>query len=207
MYYQNTLRLKGIVASIPQKVKIAFDIELDEYEFDLVIKRDSGVDDIIKVQYNAKTPFKYGFGDVVAVYGEVITYSRYDKYIMKKRTIIRAYGESFTDGSEIEDEYYNFVEFNGTMYNSPLIRETPKGRVIADFICVTKTKGDHVSFVPCLVWNGNARRVMRYKKGDEITVSGRFQSREYQKIHDDESIEIRTAYEISVNTFLAKEKE
>ena len=53
-------------------------------------------------------------------------------------------------------------------------------------------------YLPCIAWGRNARFVKDFVVGDKVVVSGRIQSREYQKKLDDEVV-TRTAYEISLS--------
>lgn len=52
-------------------------------------------------------------------------------------------------------------------------------------------------YIPCIVWGRNARFVSRLKVGDQIQVTGRIQSREYEKMEASEKVKKR-AYEVSV---------
>ena len=53
-------------------------------------------------------------------------------------------------------------------------------------------------YIPAIAWGRNARFVKNLAVGDKIALSGRIQSREYQKKQADESLITMTAYEVSV---------
>ena len=53
--------------------------------------------------------------------------------------------------------------------------------------------------MPCICWNKTADEVAEWKKGQLVALSGRLQSRIYEKRIDEETIEKRTCYEVSIN--------
>ena len=62
-------------------------------------------------------------------------------------------------------------------------------------------------YLPCIAWGRNARYVKNFNVGDKVSVTGRIQSRDYQKRINDELI-TKTAYEVSLNRIeLIKEDE
>ncbi len=56
------------------------------------------------------------------------------------------------------------------------------------------------AYIPCIAWGRTAREATCLKKGEQVSIEGRFQSREYFKELSDGKVEIRTAYEISIFT-------
>ena len=54
-------------------------------------------------------------------------------------------------------------------------------------------------YIPCITWGRNARFIKNLPVGTKISLSGRIQSRVYQKIDSDGIVEDRTAYEVSVS--------
>ena len=54
-------------------------------------------------------------------------------------------------------------------------------------------------YVPCIAWGRNARFVQDLTVGSRIMLSGRIQSREYQKRLSEEEVVTMTAYEVSVS--------
>lgn len=53
--------------------------------------------------------------------------------------------------------------------------------------------------MPCIAWGRNARYVSELGVGEKVYLTGRIQSRQYQKKIDDETSETRTAFEISIS--------
>lgn len=188
---KNALVLVGDVTKEPTQIYAS-----NYYEFELSIKRHSGAFDVIRVLYNSglispETVNSIKIGQKACVTGRVIVY--YDKH----KSIVRAMADQIVVG-ELGDypEYLNEVYFEGFVSQDPICRTTPKGRQIADIV-VSTMYNEHVSYVPCIVWGAGTKIAKKSKHHDFATVSGRFQSREYNKELEDGTIEVRTAYEIS----------
>ena len=58
-------------------------------------------------------------------------------------------------------------------------------------------------YIPCIAWGRNARFVKNLSVGDRIAISGRIQSREYQKKFSETETRSMTAYEVSVSKLAA----
>ena len=54
-------------------------------------------------------------------------------------------------------------------------------------------------YIPAIAWGRNAKYAGEFAVGDKVAVSGRIQSRTYQKVLPDGSTEERVAYEVSVS--------
>lgn len=91
----------------------------------------------------------------------------------------------------------------GELAYKPVYRETPRGKRITDiFVKVQNVLTAGICYVPCICWQETADEVAGWQQGDKVKLLGRYQSREYSKLKDidnEESREIRTAYELSVN--------
>ena len=92
----------------------------------------------------------------------------------------------------------NNVELDGFICKEPVYRETPFGRQITDLIVASNRERNYKSdYIPCIAWGRNAIRTSEFNVGTRVKVSGRLQSREYNKRLVDETYEVRTAYELS----------
>ncbi len=54
-------------------------------------------------------------------------------------------------------------------------------------------------YIPCICWGRNARYAEHFKVGERCAIWGRIQSREYMKKLDEEHVEKRVAFEVSVS--------
>jgi len=94
----------------------------------------------------------------------------------------------------------NQINITGYICKAPIYRTTPFNREIADLLIAvnrTPTKSD---YLPAIAWGRNARFSKNLLVGEKVSISGRIQSREYQKRFDDGTIETRTAFEVSINS-------
>ena len=103
-----------------------------------------------------------------------------------------------------EDTASNYVSLVGTICKPPVFRCTPFGREICDIMLAVSGTHEHVNYIPCIVWGGNARRSSKLEVGTHLHVVGRFQSREYNKLLESGEVEKRITYEVSVNRLRAK---
>ena len=92
------------------------------------------------------------------------------------------------------NSYENEVEFEGVICGKDVLRTTPQGRVIMDFVVAVNSGYHKSSYISCIVWSGSARHVNNLPIGTKVHVKGRFQSRDYSKGEN-----VLTAYEISVS--------
>jgi single-stranded DNA-binding protein len=53
-------------------------------------------------------------------------------------------------------------------------------------------------YIPCIAWGRNANFADRLWVGTKIYIEGRLQSREYKKKLEDNNVEMRKAFEVSI---------
>lgn len=107
---------------------------------------------------------------------------------------------------EGSDLAINSIWIDGFICKDPIYRKTPQGREIADVIIAVNRQYGKSDYIPCIAWGRNARFVSRLQVGNRIWLSGRIQSRIYnKKISDDEVVE-KTAYEVSVSKIEVEEE-
>ena len=94
----------------------------------------------------------------------------------------------------------NEVILDGYICKKPIYRKTPFGREIADILLAVNRSYNKSDYIPCIAWGRNAKFCETVPVGSEIRVIGRVQSREYEKKHEDGSVEKRIAYEVSVSS-------
>lgn len=94
-------------------------------------------------------------------------------------------------------EHANSVSLCGVVCKPPVFRVTPGGREICDVMLAVNRLNGRSSYIPCIAWGADARKVRDVPMGELLEVHGRFQSRDYEKRHEDGTVEPRSAYEIS----------
>ncbi len=94
-------------------------------------------------------------------------------------------------------EERNDVLLHGTICKAPNLRLTPLGREICDFMLAVNRRYNRSDYLPCIAWGQTARSIAKLPVGTRLTITGRFQSRNYVKLTDEGPVH-KTAYEISV---------
>lgn len=93
----------------------------------------------------------------------------------------------------------NIITLKGFICKPPVYRKTPLGREIADLLLAVNRPYGKSDYIPCITWGRNARYAADFEIGTAIEVNGRVQSREYLKLLEDETVETRVAYEVSIS--------
>ena len=101
--------------------------------------------------------------------------------------------EEFTDYTKT-----NQIFLDGYICKTPIYRETPLGREIADILLAVNRPYGKSDYIPCIAWGRNARYASNFQVGTRACIWGRVQSREYTKKISESECETRVAYEISV---------
>lgn len=93
----------------------------------------------------------------------------------------------------------NLIELNGYICKPPIYRTTPFKREICDILIAVNRAYNKSDYIPCIAWGRNARFIKSAEVGEKVKLSGRIQSRDYQKQMPDGKTITRTAFEVSVN--------
>ena len=134
-------------------------------------------------------------GLLVCVRGQL---RRYNNYTGKKSRLVLTV---FARDSEIEEETEenpNQIVLNGFICKKPVYRKTPFGREIADILLAVNRAYNKSDYIPCIAWGRNARFAGTLEVGTNVRITGRIQSRKYQK-HIGDTVEERVAYEVSAS--------
>ncbi len=89
------------------------------------------------------------------------------------------------------------MQLSGTVCRPPVYRVTPLGREIADVLLCCEQPFGRRDFLPVILWSALARSAAAWPAGQRVRLTGRFQSRPYDKALPDGAVERRTAYEVS----------
>ena len=190
----NKCYLYGTISSEP-----VFSHELygeNFYDTTLVVPRLSEQADIVPITISDRllTTYNLKVGDKIAVKGQFRSYNKQEnnksKLMLKMfvREIVETPLEAVT----------NYIEVIGYICKEPIYRTTPFKREICDVLVAVNRAYNKSDYLPCIAWGRNARFAKSISVGEKVYLQGRVQSREYQKRLDDETVETRTAYEISI---------
>ena len=140
-------------------------------------------------------------GMKIEVSGQFRSYNRHEG--MKNKLILSIFVREFEfldDDAEIEDQAKsNQIYLDGYICKPPVYRKTPLGREIADILVAVNRPYGKSDYIPCIAWGRNARYASTIEVGGHLQIWGRVQSREYTKKINDEEVEKRVAYEVSVS--------
>jgi len=170
------------------------------YIFNLEIPRLSGNEDIIPVTISERlfASFDLEIGKKVIVEGQFRSYNSYENE--RNRLVLTVFAKDikeYSEDSEKENES-NEVILNGYICKKPIYRQTPFGREISDILLAVNRAYNKSDYIPCIAWGRNARFCQNMPVGTEVKILGRVQSRIYEKKFDDDRVEQRIAYEVSI---------
>lgn len=93
----------------------------------------------------------------------------------------------------------NMVLLDGYICKEPEYRKTGLGKDITDMLLAVNRIYGRSDYIPCISWGSNARFVKSLPVGTHLILTGRIQSREYQKDMGNHVMVKRTAYEVSIS--------
>ena len=134
----------------------------------------------------------------VYVTGQFRSYNRHEE--LKNRLVLSVFVREieFIE-EETEEMKSNQILLDGYICKDPIYRKTPLGREIADLLVAVNRSYGKSDYIPCICWGRNARFAARFEVGVHVQIWGRIQSREYVKRLNEDEVEKRTAYEVSVS--------
>ena len=136
-------------------------------------------------------------GCTVEAIGQFRSFNRHEG--SRKRLVLSVFVqeihfmEKFTDYTKT-----NQIFLEGYICKTPIYRETPLGREIADILLAVNRPYGKSDYIPCIAWGRNARYASNFQVGTRVCIWGRVQSREYTKKISESECETRVAYEVSV---------
>lgn len=177
------------------------------YMVDLRVNRLSESADIIPLMVSERlidvTEDYQGY--YISVNGQFRSYNRHEE--RKNRLVLSVFAREIEFVEEVEESAKsNMIYLDGYICKSPIYRKTPLGREIADLLLAVNRPYGKSDYIPCICWGRNARFASGFQVGERCEIWGRIQSREYMKKLDEETLEKRVAYEVSVSKLELKEE-
>lgn len=170
------------------------------YSFIIRVQRLSDISDLINVTISERLlgSIELSVGDTVTVNGQFRSYNNYSDSGNKLMLTVFARDINTTpDENKLKNP--NSIYLNGFLCKKPVYRTTPFGREITDLLVAVNRAYNKSDYIPCIAWGRNARFASGLEVGENVKITGRIQSRDYQKkISETETI-TKTAYEISVS--------
>ena len=167
------------------------------YEFYVRVPRLSGQTDVLPVTLSERL-IKDGLlakGKSICAVGQFRSYNKLENG--KSRLMLTVFVRELLEELPVKNP--NGILLSGYICKPPVYRTTPFNREIADVLIAVNRAYNKSDYIPCIAWGRNARFVKTLGVGERVAVSGRIQSREYQKKLSDTETRIMTAYEVSVS--------
>lgn len=170
------------------------------YEFDMKVDRLSSSYDMIPVTVTEKLMVEHSIsvGSMFSANGQFRSYNKLDEG--KSKLMLTVYIKEILPYNSLENP--NFIEITGYVCKEPIFRVTPFRREITDVLLAVNRSYNKSDYLPCIAWGRNARIIKNFVVGDKVQVSGRIQSREYQKKLDDGTVITKVAYEVSLSKII-----
>lgn len=173
------------------------------YEMYVLVKRLSGQGDILPVTISERliSDRDLKIGSNINALGQ---FRSYNKLVDgKSKLMLTVFVRELLDEAPIKNP--NSIVLTGYICKPPIYRTTPFNREIADVLIAVNRSYNKSDYIPCIAWGRNARFAKNLAVGEKIAVSGRIQSREYQKRFTDDDVRTLTAYEVSISKLAAYE--
>ena len=170
------------------------------YEFYVKVMRLSGQADILPVTVSERIMTEgIKVGATICALGQFRSYNKLEDG--KSRLMLTVFIRELLENPPGKNP--NSIVLSGYICKPPVYRTTPFNREIADLLIAVNRSYNKSDYIPAIAWGRNARFVRNLQVGDRVALSGRIQSREYQKKQSDESFVSMTAYEVSVSKLAA----
>ena len=167
------------------------------YTGTLLVKRLSGTIDRLPVTVPGKLlTAEWDEGAQWLMQGQVRSYNKVVEGA--GRLMITLFVQHMSSG--VDNDTLNRVELSGALCKPPVYRSTPFGREICDLMLAVNRAFGKSDYIPCIAWGRNAQFASRFHVGDRVRITGRLQSREYQKLLENGEYLCRNAFEVSAFT-------
>ena len=198
-------RCEAIASYFDNPVHIGMNREYNIYTGTLLVKRLSGAVDRLPVTIPGKllAVSEPDYDRLMLMTGQVRSYNKVVDG--SGRLMVTLFVQSMAETRE--NDTMNKVNLVGVLCKPPIYRSTPFGREICDMMLAVNRAFGKSDYIPCIAWGRNAQYASRFGVGDKIRLTGRLQSREYQKLLENGEYMTRNAYEVSAFTLEAADNE
>ena len=194
----NSIELAG---ELTDKIELSHTVYGEKfYSCFLNIKRLSNRTDSVPVTIPERLLVQHRIksGDKVHIEGQLRSYNYYlkvDDLAMNKKS--RLVVTAFCKNVLPYEEDVNCVKLDGYVCKTPIYRVTPFGKHICDLLIAVNRNYGKSDYIPVIYWGENAKKASALTVSSNVFVTGRLQSREYEKRKDDGDITVKTTYEVS----------
>lgn len=143
-------------------------------------------------------------GDIIVVEGQFRSYNQVEDG--KSKLLLSIFAKDFEKTEDERVLTLNEATFIGYICKKPIYRKTPLGREIADLLLAVNRTYKKSDYIPCILWGRNAKYCEKTEVGEMIKLTGRIQSRNYEKKLENGEIISKVAYEVSISRLSIKKK-
>lgn len=192
----NYVLLKGKINKLPKYSHTVMGEGF--FEMYVEVERLSDEVDILPVTISERLIEDFKIGDEIGVVGQFRSYNKMEDN--KSKLMLTIFVKELVNPSEMTE--INQIYLIGYICKDPVYRTTPFGREICDMLLAVNRAYNKSDYLPCIAWGRNARFVRDLGIGEKLEVQGRIQSRKYQKRVDENNVETKIAYEISLSSVM-----
>lgn len=186
------IRISGIIEECGYSHKARGGKEI--WTFRLRNYRFSGTQDLINIHMEYTDDLFDG--NRVVIEGDVRT------MIHGGKVHVYVFGRTIEPFNEEDD--INFCQGLGIVCKKGIVRDTPAGKKLIDFTLMSNSEY-RKDYIPCIAWFGVANSINDLDTCSSLWISGRLQSRNYEKCIDGK-METLTAFELSVSKINKEER-
>lgn len=168
------------------------------YTFKVKSQRLSDSFDLINVTISERLindNLNLSYGAKLDIWGQFRSYNNFSQ--IGNKLLLTLFAKDISEASS-ESPDKNEIYLDGFICKEPVYRITPFGREITDILLAVNRIHNKSDYIPCISWGRNAKFASNLNVGDRIRISGRIQSRDYQKKLEDETEITKTAFEVSI---------
>ena len=191
----NSASIQGVIVDTPVYSHSVKDEKF--YTFFIKVDRLSNECDILPVIISSKLLSSRSLvaGEKVAIYGQFRSHNKIEDG--KSKLLLTVFCHEL--GAYDENQNSNIVELSGYICKEPIYRRTPLNREICDLLIAVNRANNKSDYIPCLAWGRNARFTGSLPLGSKIELTGRIQSRKYNKKLESGLDVEKVAYEVSIS--------
>lgn len=197
----NQVILKGTIKELPVYSHTVMGEGF--FEMFVEVQRLSDEVDTLPVTISERLITDFSVGMEIGIIGQFRSYNKLTDG--KSKLMLTIFAKEVVDPDDITE--INHIFLSGYICKEPIYRTTPFGREICDILLAVNRSYNKSDYLPCIAWGRNARFVKDMAVGEKLDVQGRVQSRKYQKKLNDDSIETKVAYEISLSSVIKSSDE
>lgn len=191
----NKIILKGIIRNIQYSHNIG-DIEYNKA--DLIVSRD-GREDILSLRFK-KFSNHYTEGQEIELVGNIRSYSQKLDDGKNKITLYVFTYFDIPEVNENDEEIINEFNIDGRICKIEELRTTAGGKhnihfILANNIITADGKQKINNYIPMVAWGKEAIAISKLHVNNKLEIKGQMHSRLYNKVLENNEIEIRTAHE------------